>query len=309
MHHHIGMSGAFPEPLLTINGSPVAALPRCSGMYRFFDDRDALLYVGKSLDLRSRLRGHYRDAVNGGRQRRMMRMVHRVDCRPTAGELGALLLESEAIKMENPRFNRRLRRLRRLWTLALEEDRSGFLQPSCLDFAPDGERLRDTFGLYGSRYHLEKMLRGLARDHGLCLRVLGLDRGRGPCFQHQLRRCRGACAGRESARSHNRRLLDLLGNQRIAAWPFSGPVLLDEAADEACEHRPPREWHVVNHWAYLGTFAELAAARRVGKKPEKKPFDRDAYQLLVRSMCRGGTRLVDPTSARELANPFQGVAP
>ena len=49
--------------------------------------------------------------------------------------------------------------------------------------------------------------------------MLGLDSGKGPCFQYQLKRCDGACAGDETPEEHNARLLSVLDRDRIAAWP------------------------------------------------------------------------------------------
>ena len=105
--------------MITRAGAPAETLPPCSGVYRFFDAAGALLYIGKSVDIRSRVAQHINEGRKHGRHQRLMSQVRQVDCQMTAGEIGALLIENEAIKREVPLFNRRQRRLRRLWTITL----------------------------------------------------------------------------------------------------------------------------------------------------------------------------------------------
>jgi excinuclease Cho len=60
-------------------------------------------------------------------EREMMSQTLQVDCIETAGEIGALLLESHMIKSLNPIFNVRLRRLRKLCTLQVDEVGEGLM--------------------------------------------------------------------------------------------------------------------------------------------------------------------------------------
>ena len=85
----------------------MAALPRSPGVYTFRGEGRLPLYIGKSVDIRSRVMSHLR-AVD---EVRMMSQTRRVDFIQTAGEIGALLLESRMIKTQHPLFNQRLRRL------------------------------------------------------------------------------------------------------------------------------------------------------------------------------------------------------
>ena len=110
---------------ITRAGAPAETLPRCSGVYRFFDAQGGLLYIGKSVDIHSRVTQHINGGRKPGRHQRLMSQVRRVDCQMTAGEVGALLIENEAIKREVPLYNRRQRRLRRLWTMTLTPSSEG----------------------------------------------------------------------------------------------------------------------------------------------------------------------------------------
>ena len=287
---------------ITRAGAPAETLPRCSGVYRFFDAQGALLYIGKSVDIHSRVTQHINEGRKPGRHQRLMSQVRRVDCQMTAGEVGALLIENEAIKREVPLYNRRQRRLRRLWTMTLTPSSEGFLQPTAIDFLPVATRKIETFGLYANKGQVISSLQNLARDHALCLRVMGLDRGHGPCFQHQLGRCDGACAGEESKSQHNARLLDQLARQRIAAWPFDGPLLLAEHTIKPIEQQPEQQFHLIDQWAWYGCFDTVSAARNALSTNQTPAFDRDAYRLIYSAIYRGRVHLQNVMTGQPVVN-------
>lgn len=291
--------------IFSCNGVTLDSAPRCPGVYRFYSDNDVLLYIGKSIDIGTRLNSHFADAKDPGRQQRMMTAVHRVDCELTSGDSGAQLIENAAIKAENPLYNRRQRRSRTLWTQRLTGNIEGFLQIVPSNFCPAGERIESVFGLFRSRHHIDSNLRTLAREQGLCLRMLGAERGRGPCFQYQIGRCQGACAGKETANTHNERLLIALERQRIAAWPFSGPILLEEiCADLLHAQQPKRQYHLLNHWSYLGSFQRRDRARQAARRTADLVFDRDTYRIALRALRQGRLTLIDAADASTVCNPF-----
>ena len=290
---------------ITIHSAPAHALPRFSGVYRFFGEADELLYIGKSIDIRSRISAHYQEARQPGRHQRIMQQVKRIDCTATAGELGALLIENAAIKAESPLYNRRQRQVRRLWTLQLKAAKTGFLQPHATDFLPEAERSYDCYGLYHNKRHIETTLRRHARDNGLCLQALGLEKGRGPCFQYQLRRCDGACAGDETSEAHNARLLEILDGDRIAAWPYPGPILLQEHNIRPMTEQPAQQFHLINHWCYQGSYLSHDEARQHVQGNGSRLFDRDAYRLIRKALHRGSFVLHDAQSGEPIGNPLK----
>ena len=250
---------------ITSNGETLDELPSYSGVYRFFSSENTLLYVGKSIDIRARVQSHFQEGRKPGRHQRIMSQVSRIETQSTAGELGALLVENAAIKAETPLYNRRQRQVRKLWTIHLNRSRDNFLQPVSADFSPWGERALDSYGLFHNRRHVDNTIRRHARDHGLCLRMLGLDSGKGPCFQYQLKRCDGACAGDETPEEHNARLLSVLDRDRIAAWPFAGPLFLVERNIRPQDQQPAEQYHLVNHWSWLGCFDDTKTARKASR--------------------------------------------
>jgi DNA polymerase III subunit epsilon len=81
-------------------------LPRDPGVYLFRDRAGKVLYVGKSVSVRTRARAHFAPASNGGAWTAQAEVV---DYRTTRSELGALLLEARLIKELRPPGNVRLR--------------------------------------------------------------------------------------------------------------------------------------------------------------------------------------------------------
>jgi excinuclease Cho len=289
----------------TLSGNTIDALPRCTGIYRFLGEQGQLLYIGKSVNIYNRVRSHFARSDKGDRQRRMIRATRTVDCRPTAGEAGALLLENAAIKQEMPLFNRRQRRVRSMWSIIIEQGKHGFLEPRVRSFSLEDPDVRAAYGFFSKRRAAQKTLLELARGEGLCSIRLGLDHGQGPCFQFQLGRCRGACADRESPEEHNTRLLEALKVHRLSAWPITKPVLLHECAPQDGV-QPFQEWHLLHNWAYMGTYQNPEEAL-TGDSSAHCMFDRDTYQILRRVLRKADAQLYCASSLMPLDWPVRKI--
>ena len=264
-----------------------AALPERPGVYYFLGDGGAQLYVGKSRNLRRRVMSHFNNDHRDRRSLQMIQQIRDVRVIPTAGELGALLLESHEIKRLQPLYNRRLRKQRELLTWALLGE-PGALQLDLLQHQALTPGVRHA-GLFRSRHHARQWLLEQARERQLCLRVLGLEEGDGACFAYQLGRCAGACCGAESRRRHDARLLAGAERLQTQAWPWTGPVALIERD----ERHGLCQWHVLDQWRHLGTVdhPELAAsllAERAGG------FNLDTYHILLGHLRRHPTMEIVP---------------
>lgn len=88
----------------------VDAIPEAPGVYLFYGEGAAPLYVGKSVAMRTRVLQHFADDLRSSKEMQLAREVRRIEWRRTAGELGALLLEAQLVKELLPAFNRQLRR-------------------------------------------------------------------------------------------------------------------------------------------------------------------------------------------------------
>lgn len=250
-----------------------AELPRGAGVYIFRGEGHLPLYIGKSVDLRARVMSHMRAPDEA----RMMAQTKRIDIIETAGEIGALLLESRLIKTDNPLFNQRLRRIRSLCSLQLQETPQGQV-PRVVDGKT--VHLGATPGLYGlfsSQRAANEKLKALAQQHRLCLACLGLEKAsaRG-CFGLQIKTCLGACVGLEDRRAHDQRLLTALQDSQVEVWPFNGPVdLIEEDHGWVQKHR-------VRNWCYLGTWCSKTGLTHHTTDFKASDFDLDSYKIVVK---------------------------
>ncbi len=109
----IRQQNKFPSLPPHLDPALLDDLPESAGVCLFYGDNDALLYVGKSVNLGQRIRAHFASDL------REYKEVRRIHWHETVGELGALLLESRLVKECQPIHNRRLRRISDLCTWQL----------------------------------------------------------------------------------------------------------------------------------------------------------------------------------------------
>ena len=88
----------------------VEDIPETPGVYLFYGETDLPLYIGKSVNLKERVMSHFSGDHASTKEMRISQELKRVEWIETAGELGALLLESRLVKERLPIYNRQLRR-------------------------------------------------------------------------------------------------------------------------------------------------------------------------------------------------------
>jgi DNA polymerase III subunit epsilon len=260
-------------------GLPEGALddiPEGPGVYLFYGDNDVVLYVGKSVNLRARVLSHFAGDHRDARDMKIVQQVRRLDWFETAGELGALIEEARLVKQLAPLHNRRLRRSNELcaWRWRAQAPDAPPRLVSASDLDPS--QFADLHGLFRSRRAAHEELRALATEHGLCLILLGLEKARGPCFAHQIRRCRGACVGKETPAVHGLRLGQALSRLRMRPWPFSGRVGIRESGNTA------DSLIVLDRWCYLGTVRSESDLQELSERGPQPVFDLDTYRILAR---------------------------
>jgi DNA polymerase-3 subunit epsilon len=265
-------------------------LPDTPGVYRFFGEDDALLYIGKGKCIRARVLGHFAAAAGGGKDAKLARLVRRIDWTETAGELGALLLEARLVKDQQPIFNRRLRASAELYAIELVL-RDGWLQASVVTFEPHNASMAESFGLFRRRADAERALAELSHKHQLCAKRLGRESGDGSCFGYQVGRCRGACVGRESPERHNVRLRMALAGLRVPEWPFAGAIAVAERDASGLAQA-----HVFDRWSYLGTTDSDERAWQLAQRGPSS-FDLDVFRLLRSYLAKAPRHAVKDLSS------------
>lgn len=199
-------------------------LPDQPGVYLMHDRSDAIIYIGKALSLRKRVRQYFQPSHDEGiKKRQMVQHIARFEYIITDSELEALVLECNLIKEHTPKYNTMLRDdktypyikvtvgedfPRVLFSRQMKKDKSRYFGP----YTSAGA-VHDTIELINKIYQLRTCSRVLPRD-------IGLERA---CLNYHIHQCAAPCQGNISKEEYAGRLnavLDFLnGNYK--------PVLRD----------------------------------------------------------------------------------
>lgn len=260
----------YPEHLL----EHLETLPKESGVYVFHGLSDTMpLYIGKSINIRSRVMSHFRAKDEA----KLLRQTTRISCIETAGELGALLLEAQMIKKLQPLFNKRLRRSKQLCSLRFINGNVEVVYAKDINFS----LTPNLYGLFSNKKTALERLRSIADEHQLCYGLTGIEKlqKNRACFRFSLRKCAGACCGRETTEEHNQRLFEALSLLQLCCWQYPGRIAIKEASPQLTQY------HVIHNWFYLGTVESLNDIDSLSQVADH--FDSDGYKILCKPLISG----------------------
>lgn len=186
-------------------------LPNLSGVYIMYDDTDTIIYIGKAVNLRKRVRQYFQPSHNEGvKKKQMVEQIKRFEYMITDSELEALVLECNLIKEHMPKYNTMLRDdksypyicvtvgeefPRVLLTHHMKKDKSRYFGP----FTAAGA-VKDTIDLINKIYGLRTCNRNLPKD-------IGKKR---PCLSYHINRCDAPCRGYISKEEYAKKIEGVL---------------------------------------------------------------------------------------------------
>lgn len=178
----------------------IASLSTRPGVYRMFDDKGDILYVGKAKNLKKRVSNYFRAAGLDTKTMALVARICSIEVTITATETEALLLEQTLIKKHRPPYNIEMRDDKAYPYIMLthkdEYPRLAFFR---------GARKRDAtyFGPYPSAGSVRESLGILQKVFRLrqCEDSYFRNRSR-PCLQYQIGRCTAPCVGKISAEDY-----------------------------------------------------------------------------------------------------------
>ncbi|MBT0569203.1 DNA polymerase III subunit epsilon [Curvibacter sp. CHRR-16] len=302
-HNLLQGSSYLPPHLQT----PLADLPTGHGVYAFLDANGALLWSGKSSQLRRRVLAQFQAASQDAALKAALEATHHIHWVETAGELGAQLTEQtlrrtlplpaqpQAGSPIPPRGQQRNQHPL-FWRLIADANAPGAWPQAQLLASNELHQhdLARCHGPYRSKRQALETLRNLADRHGLCLHALGLESAKGPCSARQMGHCHGCCTGEESRADHLGRVQTALAKERLPAWPYAHAVLAISETHAPTETASRCDVHVFDNWCHVGTLCQvtnpapahwqervLSLYRQHQANGKALPFDWDVYRLLA----------------------------
>ncbi len=208
-------------------------LPDAPGVYIMKDSRGHIIYIGKALSLKSRVRSYFQKGPKGEKTELMVRLIADLETIVTHTELEALILEANLIKKHHPRFN-----------IVLRDDKNyPYLR---FDLKAEYPRLDVVRGLKkdGAIYYgpyvpaggMWELLSLIRRTFPLatCKKEFNKDKPERPCVQHQIGRCMAPC----SAAVDKEAYLDVVSQVRLFIEGKNRDLvgLLKQRMETASEH-------------------------------------------------------------------------
>ena len=170
----------------------VAKIPFNPGIYMMKDENGKIIYVGKAISLRKRVRQYFQKNNKTARIEKMASLVRDIDYIVTKNEVEALALECNYIKEHNPKFN-----------VMLKDDKSyPYIKITIKDKYPtiyvtrtkknDGNMY---FGPYTSVTAMRDVLATIKQIFQVkrCKYNLEKNKNKGPCLYYHIGRCLGPC--------------------------------------------------------------------------------------------------------------------
>lgn len=176
-------------------------IPNRAGVYKFFNDDNQIIYIGKSIHLKKRIEQHLR---NRKTQKEMLlqKEISRIEVVLTGSELIALLLESQLIKQYMPIHNRSLKRNKFPYGVFSYFDDNGYLR----FFVGLTSKMTDEpVAVFSSKKEGVDFLANQVEKYRLCQKLSDLYNSTDACFQYSIKECNGACVKAESPKDYNTR--------------------------------------------------------------------------------------------------------
>ncbi len=168
-------------------------IPESPGVYLLKDKRGKIIYVGKSRNLRDRLRTYTQRQVDFSKDQ-LIRNIYDLDFIETKSEVEALVLEDNLIKLNKPRFNVRLKDDKKFPYLKITVQEKFPRIFATRNLKKDGSVL---FGPYTNAKNLRRAVKAVRTIFKIriCKKKLPLSKPERPCLNFAMNRCLAPCQG------------------------------------------------------------------------------------------------------------------
>lgn len=183
----------------------ISSLPSKPGVYRYYDDNNKLLYVGKAKDLKKRVRSYFTKNHDSARLKILVSKIHDIKFTVVESEKDAFLLENNLIKSEKPKYNIQLKDDKTYPYIAIKKEpypRVFFTRKKINDGS-------EYFGPFASQFYAKRALDIIfklfqLRTCKLQLTHENIQAGKFKlCLEYHIGNCKAPCEGLQSEEEYN----------------------------------------------------------------------------------------------------------
>ena len=198
-----------------LNLSEFDDIPNKTGVYFFYNDKNELIYIGKSIHIKKRIEQHLKNTKTE-KAIKMRSEIAKIKYQLTGSELISLLKESELIKEHQPNYNRAQRNTSFNYGVYSYMDGKGYVNLTIKKVNATEKPIHTFTSLASAKSQMERWV----ETHQLCQKLVGLFNSTGACFGYTIKNCEGACAGIEPVESYNQKVLELIDKLTFSQKSF-----------------------------------------------------------------------------------------
>lgn len=185
-----------------------ASIPHSPGVYKYFDERGALLYIGKAKDLRKRVSSYFNKNQANRKTVVMVSHIRHIEFTVTESEHDAFLLENSLIKHHQPRYNIELKDDKTYPYIVIKNERFPRVFFTRSVIRDGSEYLGPFTSVFAARELLETIRQNIPlRNCTLNLSKQNIEKGKFKvCLEYHLGNCKGPCEGYQSEEDYQEKL-------------------------------------------------------------------------------------------------------
>ncbi|MDF0717096.1 exonuclease domain-containing protein [Muricauda sp. 334s03] len=184
-------------------------IPQKPGIYYFMNQKGEIIYVGKAINLKKRVLGHFYDKSR--KEIQMCGETTNIDFKLAGSELVALLMESAEIKRLFPPYNRAQKRTGRQYAIFAYEDRNGIMHLAYNSIKGAPSPLKVFHNQTECRAYLEEV----CKNFSLCPKYCHLQQTNAACSHHVINTCEGICRGQEEVDDYNHKVEEAIAHMKM----------------------------------------------------------------------------------------------
>lgn len=222
------------------------SIPNGPGIYYFKNKKRKIIYVGKAINLKKRVLGHFYDKKE--KELNLCRETAHIDYELSGSDLVARLMEDAAIKHHFPLYNQAAKRVPKPYAVFSYEDRRGIQHLAFNTLKATPFPLQVFHSIRDCRLYLEQV----CEKFELCPKYCHLQESVWTCSHYKLTTCKGVCKDEESVVDYNER-----ANLAIEYMATSNQNIV---LKEKGRHQEEEAFILIKNGLYLGYgFVEKSA--------------------------------------------------